>query len=415
MPAGSFGSGRLGPAFARPYDILVRGMATEAEGTAWAERAWLFMALCRQLGIDTGLITYTKGNAVNAMLPQQAQASPRKAQRPILVWICAVLIGDQAYLFDARLGLEVPGPGGEGVATLEQALADPSILERMNIPGLAPYSTGRAALLASPTKLGVLIDSSPGYFSPKMRLLQRELAGKYRTILFSDPAAQRDNFTHVLGSRAGAVSLWEVPIQVEARLFRDPEYVTAIQSSLFWFKPEFPLIYARVKQLRGDLKEAMEAYVDFRFKVNLPIITDKTKRTTISKDVQDGLNVYAAYYLALAHLENNNLEQAEDMFRQVHRRGARAEARRAASLLPHVPLGGPRQPGPDPRGHEGRRARYRLLHAGRSDIPACRQPAACQGAGLAPSDRPAGPRPARSPLSTAPRKRVLEFRPGIPM
>ena len=38
VPAGSFGSGRLGPAFARPYDILLRGMATESEGTAWAER-----------------------------------------------------------------------------------------------------------------------------------------------------------------------------------------------------------------------------------------------------------------------------------------------------------------------------------------------------------------------------------------
>ena len=111
------------------------------------------------------------------------------------------------------------------MATLEQALADPSILERMNIPGLAPYSTSRAALLASPTKLGILIDSSPGYFSPKMKLLQRELAGKYRTILFSDPAEQRDHFTHVLGARAGAVALWEVPLQVEARLFTDPEYV----------------------------------------------------------------------------------------------------------------------------------------------------------------------------------------------
>ena len=34
---------------ARPYDVLLRGMATEAEGV-WAERAWLFMAMCRQLG-----------------------------------------------------------------------------------------------------------------------------------------------------------------------------------------------------------------------------------------------------------------------------------------------------------------------------------------------------------------------------
>src|SRR5262249_25370124 len=143
VPAGSFGRSPLGPAFARPYDVLVRGMANEQDGTGWAERAWLFMALCRQLDIDVGLITYSKGNTVDALLSPKAQAAPRAA-RPRIVWICAALIDDKAYLFDTRLGLEVPGPGGQGVATLEQALADPSILERMNIPGLAPYSASRA-------------------------------------------------------------------------------------------------------------------------------------------------------------------------------------------------------------------------------------------------------------------------------
>ena len=108
-----------------------------------------------------------------------------------------------------------------------------------------------------------------------------------------------------------------MPFQVEARLFHDPEYVTSIQNSLFWFKPEFPLIYARVKQLRGELHEAIGEYVEFRLKVNLPIVTDKSKKTTIPKEVQDGLDVYATYYLALAQLENNNLKQAEEMFRQV--------------------------------------------------------------------------------------------------
>src|SRR6202042_890232 len=115
-------------------------------------------------------------------------AAPQRSQRPRVVWICGVLIDGQIHLFDARLGLEVPGPGGQGVATLEQALADSSVLERMSLPGLAPYSASRAALLSSPTKIGILIDSSPGYFSPKMKLLQRELSGNYRAILFNDPA-----------------------------------------------------------------------------------------------------------------------------------------------------------------------------------------------------------------------------------
>ena len=62
-----------------------------------------------------------------------------------------------------------------------------------------------------------------------------------------------------------SVSLWELPLEVEARLFTDPEFVDSIQNSLFLFQPEFPLIYARVKQLRGELDEAIEDYVEFRF------------------------------------------------------------------------------------------------------------------------------------------------------
>ncbi len=314
VPAGSFGAGRLGPAFSRPYDVLVRGMASESEGTIWAERAWIFMALCRQLGIDAGLITFTRGNTLDAMMPQQDPTAARRAAKPRVVWICGVLAGDQIYLFDARLGLEVPGPGGQGVATLEQALADSSILERMALPGLAPYSASRAALLSSPTKIGILIDSSPGYFSPKMKLLQRELSGNDRAILFNDPANERDKFVRAMGPRAGAVALWELPLQVEARLFTDAQYVEAIQRSLFLFKPEFPLIYARVKQLRGEFNEAIAEYMGSRFREGQPVVTDK--KQTIPKDIQAGIDAYATYYLALAHLERNNLKDAGKLFRR---------------------------------------------------------------------------------------------------
>jgi hypothetical protein len=321
VPAGSLGSGRLGQAFARPYDVLLRGMATEAQGF-WAERAWLFMALCRQLGIDTGLLTYTRGNVVEPRIAGRGTGldldptalTPRKAPKLPVIWICAALIDDQAYLFDARLGLEIPGPGGQGVATLAQALEDPAILERMNLPGQAPYATSRASLLASSSKIGVLIDSSPGYFAPKMRLLQRELAGKYRTLLYRDPAEQRDHFTRVLAGRRGNIALWGLPLEVETRLFTDPQFVQSIQASLSLFRPEYPLIYARVKQLRGELDEAIQDYVKFRFAENLPSVLNK--RAIIPKEVQEGLDVYATYYLALAHLERNNLDQAELMFRK---------------------------------------------------------------------------------------------------
>jgi len=317
VPAGSMGTPQLPQVYARPYDLLLRGMATETQGF-WAERAWMFIALCRQLGVDVGLLTYTKGNLVEPVIPKSGDAlspfGPPRSERPETVWICAALIDGEAYLFDARAGVPVPGPGGEGVATLRQALADPAILEAMNLPGLDPYDVTRATLLASPTKIGVLIDSSKGYYTPKMRLLQGELAGTNRTILYHEPTAIEAHFAEVLGDRLGKVQLWSLPLEVETRLFTDPNFVAATQQSLLFFRGEMPLLYARIKHLRGDLAEAVSDYVSFRFSENETFVTNKDQ--VIPGAIQQGLDAYATYYLALAHLERKNLDQAELMFRK---------------------------------------------------------------------------------------------------
>ena len=140
---------------------------------------------------------------------------------------------------------------------------------------MSPYGTSRASLLGSPTKIGILLDSSRGYFSPKMKLLQRELAGKYRTILFRDPAEQRDHFAQVLGDRTGESSLWAFPSR--SRPGSSPTRSSSHRSSrrCSCSSREFPLIYARVKQLRGDLDEAINDYVKLRFTENAPLVNDK--------------------------------------------------------------------------------------------------------------------------------------------
>jgi hypothetical protein len=325
VPPGTLAFGELPQAYARPYDVLVRGMATEAQGV-WAERAWLFIALCRQLEIDAGLITYSRSRSLEPPFPRyglefEMEAGLRGMRfgfKPPLVWICAAIIDNKAYLFDARLGLEIPGPDGNGVATLEDALNHDSVLERMNLPGHSPYGTSRASLLGSPTGIGILMDSSPGYFSPKMKLLQRELTGEHRTILFRDPADEREQFARVLGERCGEIKLWSLPFEVYARLFGDGQFVKSIQQSLYLFTQDYPLIYARVKQLRGELDEAIKDYVSLRFAENAPLANNKFQ--TIPADIQEGLDAYATYYMALAQLEKARLdnkppERAAQLFR----------------------------------------------------------------------------------------------------
>jgi hypothetical protein len=94
-----------------PVLILRRGFGSSLD------RALIFLALLRQLGHDGCLLAFPGSPPV-----------PR-------YWACGVLgSGGQVYLFDPRLGMPLPGPGGTGIATLAQvARADSSVLARLRL------------------------------------------------------------------------------------------------------------------------------------------------------------------------------------------------------------------------------------------------------------------------------------------
>jgi hypothetical protein len=308
VPAGSLGSGQIGQAQARPYDVLLRGLATEADG-GWSERGWLFMSLCRQLGIDVGILTYAPPGTEKTLAEGTGKAAKAPDTPQPSSWICAALLDGKLYLFDPRLGMAVPGPGGKGVATLDDALEDPEVLGRLDLPGQATYRPSHALLKRS--EIGILIDSSPGYMAPRMLRLQESLSGKNRTILYRDPLDQRDKFARALGKQGGGVKLWPLPLMVQTLIFTDPDFVKATLDSLFLFKPEFPLLYARVKQLRGELSEATEDYMSFRLRDDL---LDVNKKNRIPAEIRQALDMYATYFLALNHLEQGNRDLAARFF-----------------------------------------------------------------------------------------------------
>jgi hypothetical protein len=285
-------------------------MATEVPGTIWAERAWVFMALCRQIGVDVGLIVH--GVSKKGPTPPPAVAAARDKEPDTAVWVCGAAVGDQLYLFDARIGMEIPGPGGQGVATLGQAATDPSILERLNRRGAQrAYPTTQADLASGP--IIILFDSSTGYLSGRMRLLEKDLTGKDRMVVYRDPVDQGVNFEKAIGPRFGGLGRWDLPLLVETRLFTDANFVQASQFALRGFEPEFPLVHARVSQLRGTLKDAIERFVRFRFNKN---VKQNDGKKPIPQPVQTFMNMYATYFLALAKLENKEWDEAEFLFQQ---------------------------------------------------------------------------------------------------
>jgi hypothetical protein len=123
-----------GPIVAPPLFVARRGFGSDLE------RALVFLDVLRQTGGSderlTGCLVY---------LPERGSLTPR-------LWACGVLIGDSPdlYLFDPRLGLPLPGPGGKGVATLAQVRKDPTVLTQLDAGDLkydvTPEQTERAEL-----------------------------------------------------------------------------------------------------------------------------------------------------------------------------------------------------------------------------------------------------------------------------
>jgi hypothetical protein len=155
-------------------------------------RAWVFMLLARQRGLDVVIL---------------ATPDPRNPGQ-LRPWATALLIDGQLYLFDPTYGLPIPGPGGKGVATLQQAAADDAILRQMDIPGDRIYPRKAADL----QKVTALLEASPGYLEPRMKMLESHLTGHDRLVLSASPAEVAEKL-HGL-KQIDQVKLWPLPYEI---------------------------------------------------------------------------------------------------------------------------------------------------------------------------------------------------------
>ena len=184
-----------------PLEMLYFGRGTPLQ------RAWVFMLLARQANLDVVLL---------------ATPEPRNPEvlRP---WAAALVSGGELYLFDFTYGLPIPGPKGEGIATLSQAAADDSILRQMDTADRV-YPRKAADL----EKVTALLEASPGYLSRRMKLLESQLARENRMVLSTSPsevAAKLHDTKHV-----GEVKLWPLPFTtLEQRATATPELLHAAQ------------------------------------------------------------------------------------------------------------------------------------------------------------------------------------------
>jgi transglutaminase-like putative cysteine protease len=138
---------------ATPDLVLRRGSGTEAD------RALIFLSLLRQLGPQSG-----PPEMVGALLLCPGAKSGQR------LWACGVTFtdGHGLYLFDPRLGMALPGPGGQGVATLADVCTKPDVLAQLDVPGAPRYDVTTAQARAAQVMLFCPLSS----LAPRMRHLQ---------------------------------------------------------------------------------------------------------------------------------------------------------------------------------------------------------------------------------------------------
>jgi hypothetical protein len=122
-------------------------------GTAM-ERALVFLALLQQFDVPGCLI---------------AKQEPLANSFPL--WCCGVLVENDIYLFDPRMGLPVPGPNGEGIATLVEARTNPSVLRQLVLDDSHQYDV--TAEQAQKARLYIAVPLSA--LAARMRALERTL------------------------------------------------------------------------------------------------------------------------------------------------------------------------------------------------------------------------------------------------
>lgn len=174
-------------------DLLPPVFVLQRSWGSTLERAALFTRALGLLGIESCVVA----------VPYSKQ------DQGLRYWVVGALIDGRIYLFDTRMGMPVPGPGGKGIATLAQARSDPKILSALSSKEF-PYDVNAEDL----KRAEVHVASTLSALSPRMRYLEGKLPATERTHLSSDPQGLLQHFSKAVEAPALAgvkVKVWNHP------------------------------------------------------------------------------------------------------------------------------------------------------------------------------------------------------------
>ncbi len=274
-----------------PWQALVYG-----HGSA-AQRAWVFVELCRQQRIDAVLIR------------PQGEGDPAKS--PLLT---AALVDDQLLLFDPQLGLPIPGKAPAG--TLAEASEDDALLRQLDANDDLNYPLTADQL----EQVEAFAVATPLQLSRRSALLEGALEGEDFVKLAVDLGPLAEKLAK--HPQIKQVELWPVPFEAMAR-----EQTIGIESrrrAAAEFAPlaERPLLWkARVLHFQGNkdvrseerndpLAEARQGHQDalklYQARSVRPPNSELVKLDLNKRTVYAAAKAAASYWLGLLSYDRGN-------------------------------------------------------------------------------------------------------------
>jgi len=157
----------------------------------YIEKAKLFMMLCHRLDLPS--VMFATGD----------DAKP---------WAVGVLIGEEFYLFDTKMGLPIPGNDKTNIATLSDVVANPTLLSNLDLSVKESLAdeTKYWVTESDLEKLTGLVYWNPLSASRRMAVLENGLVGDQRMLL-----SQRADKTIALLPKVENVEFkpWDIALQ----------------------------------------------------------------------------------------------------------------------------------------------------------------------------------------------------------
>lgn len=332
------------------YEILLIGQGTSDD------RAWVFAALLKQQRIDTVIL--------------QAKEDPEAR-------LVGVVLDDEVYLFDTRLGLPIPrgdDPPAARIArpaTWNEMKEHPEWWQPLTLRADQPYPWTAEQLETA----DVLVYSPSESWSTRMRLLESVLPANSICVLY-DPLGEQPGegvAIEPLAKRiargnpawtADKLQFWDHPLSIAARMTKlgpqaqqlgimferfkvpveikfDEKHKKAI------IKPTYQHLKCRTEQLQGKFKDATTHYLSIRHLLveNLPQeLMGDPQVTQQLKQLYIWAASDASFWTAVCKFEQGDYETAIGSFQDYEKRFARIggdwmSASRYLRVLAHARLG----------------------------------------------------------------------------